>query len=101
MALSLMFLSSGAFAYGIGYSTHPMLTRTGLLTAEMTGIVKDGKGVGAQARYTHQLRPEVSLDTGVGISGGERSKRAFIGADYEFLPDYIKKTGNLNNDQNI
>jgi hypothetical protein len=80
--------SSAAFGYGMGISTFPLEEDKKVLSAEVTGIVSDGGGVGLQARYTQKLNQLSSVDAGVGISGGERSARLFAGYDYELFPDY-------------
>lgn len=88
MALSLSFGSTAAFGYGMGISTFPLEQDKKVLSAEATGIVSNGGGVGLQARYTQKLNEASSVDAGVGISAGERSARLFAGYDYELFPDY-------------
>lgn len=88
LALSLGLGSSAAFGYGMGISTFPLEQDKKLLSAEVTGIVSNGGGVGLQARYTQKLNEVSSVDAGLGISGGERSARLFAGYDYEIFPDY-------------
>lgn len=80
--------SSAAFGYGMGISTFPLEEDKKVLSAEVTGIVSDGGGLGLQARYTQKLNQVSSVDAGVGISAGERSARLFAGYDYELFPDY-------------
>ena len=84
----MVFGSSAAFGYGMGISTFPLEEDKKVLSAEVTGIVSNGGGVGLQARYTQKLNQLSSVDAGVGISGGERSARLFAGYDYELFPDY-------------
>ena len=88
LSLSLGFGSSAAFGYGMGISTFPLEQDRKVLSAEVTGIVSDGGGLGLQARYTQKLNEASSVDAGLGISGGERSARLFAGYDYEIFPDY-------------
>ena len=88
LVLSLGFGSSAAFGYGMGISTFPLEQDRKVLSAEVTGIVSDGGGLGLQARYTQKLNEVSSVDAGLGISGGERSARLFAGYDYELFPDY-------------
>lgn len=88
LTLSLGLGSSAAFGYGMGISTFPLEQDKKLLSAEVTGIVSNGGGVGLQARYTQKLNELSSVDAGLGISGGERSARLFAGYDYELFPDY-------------
>ncbi len=88
LALSLSFGSTAAFGYGMGISTFPLEQDKKVLSAEATGIVSNGGGVGLQARYTQKLNELSSVDAGVGISAGERSARLFAGYDYELFPDY-------------
>jgi hypothetical protein len=88
LTLSLVLGSSAAFGYGMGISTFPLAEDKKVLSAEVTGIVSDGGGLGLQARYTQKLNQLSSVDAGVGISGGERSARLFAGYDYELFPDY-------------
>ena len=88
MTLTLGFSSSAAFAYGTGISTFPLEAEKKILSAEVTGIVSNGSGLGLQARYTQKLNETSSVDAGLGIAGGERSARLFAGYDYELFPDY-------------
>ena len=88
LTLSLGLVSNTAFGYGMGISTFPLEQDKKILSAEVTGIVSDGGGVGLQARYTQKLNEVSSVDAGLGISGGERSARLFAGYDYELFPDY-------------
>lgn len=88
IALSLGLGSSAAFGYGMGISTFPLEQEKKIISAEVTGIVSDGGGLGLQARYTQKLNEASSVDAGLGISGGERSARLFAGYDYEIFPDY-------------
>ena len=83
--------STAAFGYGMGISTFPLQEDKKVLSAEVTGIVHNGSGVGLQARYTQKLTPTSIVDAGVGIAGGERSARLFAGYDYELFPDYDKQ----------
>ena len=88
LTLSVVFGSSAAFGYGMGISTFQLEEDKKVLSAEVTGIVSDGGGVGIQARYTQKLNTVSSVDAGLGISAGERSARLFAGYDYELFPDY-------------
>ena len=88
LVLSLGFGSSAAFGYGMGISTFPLQEEAKVLSAEVTGIVHNGAGIGLQARYTQKLNAVSAVDAGVGIAGGERSARLFAGYDYELFPDY-------------
>lgn len=88
LSLSLGFGSSAAFGYGMGISTFPLEQDRKVLSAEVTGIVSDGGGLGLQARYTQKLSEASTVDAGLGISGGERSARLFAGYDFEIFPDY-------------
>jgi hypothetical protein len=88
LTMTLGFSSSAAFAYGMGISTFPLAEAQKVLSAEVTGIVDNGSGVGLQARYTQKLNNVSAVDAGVGIAGGERSARLFAGYDYELFPDY-------------
>ena len=86
-----MLMSSAAQAYGIGLSSFPLAAKTRMVSAEATGIVSHGAGAGIQARYTQNLNVGTTLDLGVGLSSGERSKRIFAGMDYELFPDYERQ----------
>ncbi len=88
LALSLGLGSSNAFGYGMGISTFPLEVEKKVLSAEVTGIVSNGSGLGLQARYTQKLNEFSAVDAGIGIAGGERSARLFAGYDYELFPDY-------------
>ncbi len=83
--------SAGVMAYGVGQSTSPMQEGKKLISTEMTGIASDNGGMGMQVRYTQKLNRILSLDGGLGISGGDRAQRFFIGADYEIYPDYLRQ----------
>ena len=86
---SLMFLGSQTvFAYGTGYSQYPLLPEKRLVSTEFTGITSNGGGVGVQGRFTQKLNSKAVVDAGLGMSGGERDSRFFVGADYELFPDY-------------
>lgn len=92
LTLVVIILSAGigsqAFGYGTGISTFPLEVDKKVLSAEATGIVSNGGGLGMQARYTQKLNEASTIDAGLGISGGERSARLFAGYDYEIFPDY-------------
>lgn len=88
LTLSLGLGPGAAFGYGMGISTFPLQEDKKVLSAEVTGIVSKGGGLGLQARYTQKLNEASSVDAGVGISAGERSARLFAGYDYELFPDY-------------
>lgn len=90
--LTLITLSQASiFAYGIGQSTMPMLSGSKSIATELTGITSDAGGMGMQVRYTQKLDEKLVLDGGIGISGGDRSQRIFVGADYEIYPDYMQQ----------
>ena len=91
VACAAMLMSAGAMAYGTGQSSFPMSTGKKLISTEFTGITSDDGGVGAQVRYTQKLNNLVTFDAGLGIGGGDRSQRLFVGADYELYPDYLNQ----------
>lgn len=92
VGLAAMFLgASTAFGYGVGFSSYPLMVDGKMAGAEMTGITSDEGGVGLQGRYTQRLTQGLTLDAGAGFSGGERSNRIFVGADYELFPDYMNQ----------
>ena len=88
LTMSLGLGSNTAFGYGMGISTFPLQENQKVLSAEVTGIVRNGSGIGLQARYTQKINTVSAVDAGVGIAGGERSARLFAGYDYELFPDY-------------
>lgn len=92
LAVSLLAVTLGAgnnaHAYGIGISSFPLESEKKVISAEATGIVSSGGGVGLQARFTQKLNEDATVDAGLGISGGERSARLFAGYDFQLLPDY-------------
>ncbi|MBC7714581.1 MAG: hypothetical protein H7177_14640 [Rhizobacter sp.] len=88
LVMSLGLGSTAAFGYGMGISTFPLQEDKKVLSAEVTGIVHNGSGVGLQARYTQKLTSTSTVDAGLGIAAGERSARLFAGYDYELFPDY-------------
>lgn len=83
--------SSAAFSYGLGISSYPMLVDKKIISAEATGILSNGGGMGIQGRYTQKLSQKFVTDVGMGISGGDRVGRFFAGVDYEVIPDYMKQ----------
>lgn len=87
----MMLSQASIFAYGIGQSTMPMLSGTKSIATELTGITSDQGGMGMQVRYTQKLDEKLIVDGGIGISGGDRSQRLFVGADYELYPDYMQQ----------
>ena len=86
-----LFSASTVFAYGTGFSTYPLMVDGKMAGAEMTGISSDEGGVGLQGRYTQRLSQALTVDAGAGFSGGDRSNRIFVGADYEIFPDYMNQ----------
>ncbi|MBT3234437.1 MAG: hypothetical protein HN353_00645 [Bdellovibrionales bacterium] len=88
LTLFLFLFSFAAWGYGVGYSSFPLMQDRKLISAEATGIISNGSGLGMQVRYTHKLNKHTIVDAGVGVSGGDRSGRLFLGADYEIFPDY-------------
>jgi hypothetical protein len=80
--------SGKAQAYGTGISTYPLQSDDKFISAEATGIVSNGGGMGMQARFTQKINEKATVDAGLGISGGERSARLFAGYDHEIIPDY-------------
>lgn len=91
LKIALSLCSASVMAYGIGYTTHPMAENQKFISTEMTGIVSDNGGMGLQVRYTQKLNKFVSVDAGLGISGGDRDQRLFVSADYEIYPDYMRQ----------
>lgn len=81
-------LIAEAWSYGQGIITHPATVNTKIVSTEFIGVVRDGKGVGFQARYMQKLTRELKLDGGFGISGGDRANRFFVSGDYMLFPDY-------------
>ncbi len=78
-------------AYGTGYVTYPLMPEKRIISTEFTGITSTGGGVGLQGRFTQKLNEKMIVDAGIGISGGERDSRFFVGADYELFPDYMRQ----------
>lgn len=87
----LILFTEALWAYGTGYSSYPLKLRRKLVTAEMAGVMSNGGGLGMQARYTHKALRNMTVDAGIGMGGGERSGRFFIGSDIEILPDYVRQ----------
>ena len=78
-------------AYGTGYVTYPLMPQKRLISTEVTGVTSTGGGIGLQGRFTQKINEKMIVDGGIGISGGERDSRFFVGADYEIFPDYMKQ----------
>ncbi|MBT3982395.1 MAG: hypothetical protein HOE90_13640 [Bacteriovoracaceae bacterium] len=91
LGLFLLTQALQAFGYGTGMSTYPTGLSNHTISAEMLGVVNNGKGLGIQGRYMFKASSAMSVEVGAGLSGGERSNRFFAGADYMFLPDYEKQ----------
>ena len=86
--LSFLVVSQQAHAYGLGTSSYPLTVGKKLLSAEFLGITSTGGGVGFQARYSAKVSSSFLFEGGMGISGGNRSSRIFLGGDWEIYPDY-------------
>ena len=84
-------LSSSVIAYGTGNSTFPMNPGKRFISTEFTGITSDNGGMGVQVRYTQKINSLLTFDSGLGVSGGDRNQRFFLGADYELYPDYLNQ----------
>lgn len=84
-------VGSSVMALGIGNSSFPMMTGKKFISTEFTGTTTDDGGMGLQVRYTQKMNPQLTMDAGIGIAGGDRSQRAFLGADYELYPDYMQQ----------
>ena len=91
LSLILGALTTSAFGYGVGQITHPLKRNGHIVSAEFTGIMSNGSGVGIQGRYTRRLTDKLRADAGIGLGAGDRSFRIFTGADYELYPDYAKQ----------
>ena len=79
------------YAYGSGMSSYPLPVGKKLLTAEFVGITSPGGGMGIQARFSKKIRSDLSLEGGMGISGGKHSSRIFLGGDWEIYPDFSRQ----------
>jgi hypothetical protein len=86
-----IFLPAKVLAYGTGYISYPLMPAKRLISTEFTGVTSTGGGVGVQGRFTQKISEKILVDAGLGISGGERDSRFFVGADYELFPDYMKQ----------
>lgn len=86
--IAALMLVSSAFANVVGLSTHPFQLEKHVIGTEVTSNLSAGSGFGVQARYMHRLAPELNLDAGAMMAGGERNSRFFAGADYMIFPDY-------------
>lgn len=82
---------ANVMAYGLGYVTYPLMPQKRIISTEFTGITSSGGGVGLQGRFTQKINERLIMDGGIGISGGQRDSRFFVGADYEIFPDYMKQ----------
>ena len=91
LSLALMMSAQIVWAYGTGYSSHPLWTDQHMVSGEMVGVTSQGGGVGLQARYTRKVSKKITLDAGAGLGGGARSNRFFAGGDLELFPDYMQQ----------
>lgn len=87
----VVLLNAGVQAYGTGNSSYPMSPGKRFISTEFTGIASDNGGMGLQVRYTHKFNSLLTFDTGLGVGGGDRNQRIFVGADYELYPDYLNQ----------
>ena len=83
--------SHQAFSSGVGFSSYPLMIDKKFISLEMTGNLSSNGGLGVQGRFTQKLHSRMTIDGGIGISGGRLSGRVFAGLDYEFFPDYMKQ----------
>ena len=88
IVVSSLFLSYNIYAYGSGTSSYPLPVGKKLLTAELLGITSSGGGMGFQMRFAKKIHPGIFLEGGMGMSGGKRSSRVFLGGDWEIYPDF-------------
>jgi len=88
---SFSLFSYNALSSGVGFSSYPLMIDKKFVSLEMTGNLSSNGGVGVQGRFTQKLHSRMTLDGGIGISGGQFSGRVFAGLDYEFFPDYMKQ----------
>lgn len=86
-----IFAPFSALGYGTGYVTYPLMPEKRIVSTEFTGVTSDGGGIGLQGRFTQRLNEKMIVEAGLGIAGGERDSRFFLGADYELFPDYMKQ----------
>tara|TARA_B100000029_G_scaffold2821_1_gene3423 strand:+ start:3106 stop:3723 length:618 start_codon:yes stop_codon:yes gene_type:complete len=89
--IATILFSTLSWSSGIGISSYPLMIDKKYVSLEMTGVLSSEGGFGVQGRYTQKLHSKMTLDAGLGISGGKRSGRIFAGLDYEFFPDYMKQ----------
>ena len=91
MVFSFLLIGHKAYAYGSGMSSYPLPVGKKLLTAEFLGITSPGGGMGLQVRFAKKVRSNLSLEGGMGISGGMHSSRVFLGGDWEIYPDFSRQ----------
>ena len=91
LAFTLSLFSFNALSSGVGFSSYPLMIDKKFVSLELTGNLSSNGGLGVQGRFTQKLHSRMTLDGGIGISGGRFSGRVFAGLDYEFFPDYMKQ----------
>ncbi len=91
LVIAVVFIPSEVLAYGTGYIAYPLSPNKRLISTEFTGVMSSGGGVGIQGRFTQKVNQKVLVDAGIGVAGGERDSRFFVGGDFELIPDYMKQ----------
>jgi len=89
--IALSLISTSAFSYGVGQITHPLKRNGHMVSAEFTGIMTNGSGIGMQGRYTRKLNEKLRVEGGAGLGSGDRTFRLFSGASYELYPDFANQ----------
>jgi len=81
-------IGMAATASTIGMSNHPFTTKKHIITTEYNSYFSDSSGMGLNANYSQRISETMTVDTGFGITNGDKSSRLHLGADLQILPDY-------------
>ena len=87
-AFIVLGFSYAVFGQGHGIISYPLAVQQSYVSAEFTGVLSNGRGVGLQARYLHRFNQQLTFNGGFGFSDGKRANQMFAGVDYEVYPDY-------------
>jgi hypothetical protein len=80
-------LSNVGAQSAVGFTPYPIQERL-VVGAEAAYDFSPSSGAGLGLRVGKQVHPDVSIDAGLALSSGERSRNLYVNAAYELFPDY-------------
>ena len=87
----LMSLGFSTVILGNTISSYPLGIQKKYVAAEFTSVFSNGQGMGLQAKYIQQVRPELSIEGGFGFSNGDQVYHIFASGNYELYPDFMNQ----------